>query len=374
MRDVEDRRGAGRGRPRHRNWQPEHIRRAVEDQYSDDDLEAGADDEDDPIDDLPPLPPSPFVVGHLLRKNNRRNNRHRRNDKDNPFLQPPHQQQQQSNFSPSSFQRRQQQQQPQQHQRHPQRNDKYGCHDCRATRKANVRLRNTLHSHLKAATGTLVEWSAEVGVPFGGAADDEMDWQPEPEIRVVIVQQHNDRRRNYYYNNNTGGGFFTNGFPGAAYGGYGGHGGHGAYGGYGDGGLDAAAATWWPEFEMDSLEEQEDGEEPFEVLPEEPYYPMALEPNPFKATTAGSGFANTSGVSPSGTLANQATNPLNSSSGVVPNHSAVSTFGVLAGTTKTPSVRVGRWSRPFAGNQGGLNGHARRTAAPEVPRKSLIRD
>ncbi|KAK8065652.1 hypothetical protein PG997_012399 [Apiospora hydei] len=395
MRDVRGGRDTGRGRPRHRRNGPWKDGR-----QQDDDLESEADDDvdflsdpalpplfaeedDDPVDDLPPVPHNPItrlLRKHQAQQNTSRNNRHRGNSKNNPFLkqQQPHQQQQQSNLNLPSFQRQRQQQQPQYKQkRYPQRsNSKYGCNDCndcRAVRKANVRLRNALHNHLVASAATIVEWSEEVGVPFGGGADDEMDWQPEPEIRVIVVQQQqpDDRRHNYYYYNNTFGNFLPNVFPSTRYGGPGGYRRHGVYGGSGGyerngrggpglssghSGVGAATAPWCQQPGIDSLEEDQGTEDPLEEPPEEPYQSMALEPDPFRETPSGSGFANTSGVSPLGKSANQ----LNSSSGVVANHSAVSSSGILASMiTNVPSIEVGEWSQPNAGNQGGFNGHAR---------------
>ncbi|KAK7967404.1 uncharacterized protein PG986_001681 [Apiospora aurea] len=386
MRDVGGSRDTGRGRPRHRrNWPWKN------DRQQDDDLESEADDDvdflsdpalpplfaeedDDPVDDLPPVPHNPIT--RLLRKhqaqpNIPRNNRHRGNSRNNPFLkQQPHQRQQQSNLNLPSFQRRRQQQQPQhQHQRYPQRSySKYGCNDCndcRAVRKANVRLRNALHNHLVATAATIVEWSEEVGVPFGGAADDEMDWQPEPEIRVIVVQQQqqqqpSDRRHNYYYYSNTFGNFLPHVFPSTRYVGPGGYRRYGVYGGSGGYERNAATAPWHQQLGIDSLEDEDQGaEDPLEEPPEEPYQSMALEPDPFRETPSGSGFANTSGVSPLGKLAHQ----LNSSSGVVANHNAVSSSGVLASMiTNVPSIEVGEWSQPNVGNQGGFNGHARGTS------------
>ncbi|KAK8035024.1 hypothetical protein PG993_010019 [Apiospora rasikravindrae] len=395
MRDIGGNRDTGRGRPHHtRNWQWK------DDWQPDDDLESEVDDnvdflsdpklpplfadeDDDPVDDLPPVPHSSItrlLRKHQVEQNNPRSNRHRGNSKNNPFKQQPHQQQKPTNLNLPPIQRRQQQ-----HQRHPKRsNSKYGCngcYDCRAVRKANVRLRNALHNHLVAAAATLVEWSEDVGVPFGGTADDEMDWQPEPEIRVIVVQQQqqqqqqpDDRRcNNYYY---TVGNHHPNGFPVTRFGRPGerrrhGGGGPGLSSGYS--GVGAAAASWCQQPGVDSLEEEQGAEEPFEEPPEEPYCSMALEPDPFRATPSGSGFANTSGVSPF----NQATtnpDPPNSSSGVVANHSAVSFLGGLVDmVTNAPSIEAGGWSQPNVGNQGGSKGHARGSDLPEVLQKYRVR-
>lgn len=61
------------------------------------------------------------------------------------------------------------------------------CAKCRSVRKANLRLRDQVLQCLERARRLLVAWSAEVGVPLALAADDEMDWQPEPLIRVLLL-------------------------------------------------------------------------------------------------------------------------------------------------------------------------------------------
>ncbi|KAK8046153.1 hypothetical protein PG996_014217 [Apiospora saccharicola] len=364
-----------------------------------------ADLEDDLIDDQPPVlydPLEQIIHHHQQQQSTRRlrNNNNNNQNVRNPFLHQP------SNFNQIPFQQRrqqilqQQQQQQQAHQRHLQHKDQYGCNDCRAVRKANVRLRNALHNQIKAVTATLAEWSKEVGVPFGGEADEEMDWQPEPEIRVVFVPQqqqyHNPRQgdsRSRY--NDAGGELLPTEYPGAPQGrryvGYGEYDGYGAYSGHPAGvqgilpgssvtGGGIPAAPSWHDPEVSSQEGSE--EETVNGQTADPYQhqpqpqPMALEPDPFQAPVApaapvlptrssgsmvvgpdpfqaprrGSGFAVTDGGPPIGMFATQGitTNPSyssssSSSSGVVENLSATSPFSTLAGMTSAPSTGVGNW-------------------------------
>lgn len=373
---------AGRGRTRNRRgkWQDNRrLERLLPE------AEALCTDlEDDFIDDQPPMMYDPLE--QIIKHHQQQNTRNHRNSNNKSTHNPPFQQP--SNFNHTSFQRRQQllqQQQQQTLQRHLQRNDKYGCHDCRTARKANVRLRNALHSHIKSATATLAEWSNEVGVPFGGVADDEMDWQPEPEIRVVFVPQHQqqgDRRRYYntYYHShhNTGGGLSPIeclSAPEGSYVGYGGYDRHEAYAGHAGGGQGMlsddsvtgggiTAAPWWVEPEIASLEGSTKEITP-DVSPEELYHlqqqPMALEPDPFKAPSRGSGFAYNDGVSPLGMLANQSTaNPSFSSSAVVENRSATPPCGTLASITSAP-----HWGFDVSSQQ--------EKTSPEVLRKYRVR-
>ncbi|KAK7935138.1 hypothetical protein PG985_000633 [Apiospora marii] len=419
MQDTWDDRDAGRGRTRNRKgqWQgnrrPELSPREVEELY--------ADLEDDLIDDQPAVMYDPLeqIIKHHQQQNTRRQRNNNSTNVHSPLFQQP------SNFNHTPFQQRRQQllHQPQQKkqvlQRHVQRKDQHDCHDCRTARKANVRLRNALHSHIKAATATLAEWSTEVGVPFGGVADDEMDWQPEPEIRVVFVPQHQqyqqqgDSRR--YYNDhyhhhrhyNKGGGlsaFEYSSAPGTRYVGYGGYGGYGAHAGHAGGsqGMSPSSnsitdgsiptAPWWLESEIASLEESTEETAPPNESPEELYHhqqqlmalepdpfkapaaatapptrsygSMVLEPDPFKAPMRGSGFAaNAGGASPLGMLANQSTanSSASSSSGVVEIHSATPPpCGTLAGMNSAPSTEVDEWEQ-------------REKTSPEVLRKYRAR-
>ncbi|KAK8136940.1 hypothetical protein PG984_004880 [Apiospora sp. TS-2023a] len=399
MQDAWNGRDGGRGRNLNRRGQWQDNRRP--EQIPPDEVEElYADLEDDLIDDQPPVlydPLEQIIHQHQQQQNTRfrRNNNNNQNVR-NPFLQQP------SNFNQTPFQQRRQQilqqQQQQAHQRHLQRKDQYGCNDCRAVRKANVRLRNALHNQIKAVTATLAEWSKEVGVPFGGEADDEMDWQPEPEIRVVFVPQqqqyrnpHQGDSRSHY--NNAGGGLLPTEYPGAPQGrryvGYGEYGGYRAYSGHPGGvqgmlpgnsvtGIGIPTAPSWHDPEVSSLEGSE--EETVNGQPAEQYQhqpqpqPMALEPDPFQAPAApaapiptrssgsmvvgpdpfqaprrGSGFSVTDGGPPIGMLANQGTttNPSysssSSSSSVVENLSTTSPFGTLAGMTSAPLARVGDW-------------------------------
>ncbi|CAJ2508106.1 Uu.00g092920.m01.CDS01 [Anthostomella pinea] len=56
------------------------------------------------------------------------------------------------------------------------------CTECRDVRQSNLALRDWLARTLRAR---ITRWSDEVGVGFGAA--DEMDWQPEPVVRVLIL-------------------------------------------------------------------------------------------------------------------------------------------------------------------------------------------
>ncbi|KAK8031710.1 hypothetical protein PG990_001444 [Apiospora arundinis] len=290
----------GRGDGRKRRWnnrQSKGFSPQVEEQYINDEeivldpefspLFPG--EEDDPVDDLPLMPPLLQNTVEASRRQQQQQQSSRGNHKKNPFLQPA------LNHSPVH------RQQHQQHQRQLQRiNRQRSCEDCRAVRKANVRLRNVVHNHLSAAATTLVEWSAEVGVPFGGVADDEMDWQPEPEIRVVLLQQQQQQqqqqqteRRNSYFNNNnmynryhnsTIGGSHPSKFPVTSTSKVRRHRSNSGSG-----------FTWWREWPIEPLEEEEGEEDFLEISPEEP---MAVGPDPFRVSPIpGSGFTNYSGVS-----------------------------------------------------------------------------
>ncbi|KAI1746353.1 hypothetical protein F4680DRAFT_463547 [Xylaria scruposa] len=59
------------------------------------------------------------------------------------------------------------------------------CTECSTVRRANLRLRDWLSSAIQHASSVLDTWSDEVGVGRGSA--DEMDWQPEPVVRVLIL-------------------------------------------------------------------------------------------------------------------------------------------------------------------------------------------
>ncbi|KAI1436035.1 hypothetical protein GGR50DRAFT_265720 [Xylaria sp. CBS 124048] len=59
------------------------------------------------------------------------------------------------------------------------------CTECSAVRRANLSLRDWLQCTLSRTNDVVESWSDEVGVARGAA--DEMDWQPEPVVRVVIL-------------------------------------------------------------------------------------------------------------------------------------------------------------------------------------------
>ncbi|KAI1126779.1 hypothetical protein F5Y10DRAFT_204629 [Nemania abortiva] len=59
------------------------------------------------------------------------------------------------------------------------------CTECSTVRRANITLRDWCTSALSRASEVLDSWSNEVGVSRGSG--DEMDWQPEPVIRVLIL-------------------------------------------------------------------------------------------------------------------------------------------------------------------------------------------
>ncbi|KAI0377451.1 hypothetical protein F5Y04DRAFT_291796 [Hypomontagnella monticulosa] len=61
------------------------------------------------------------------------------------------------------------------------------CTECSASRRANLRFRNWAARALQACGERVAAWADEVGVGFGCA--DEMDWQPEPVIRVLLLAQ-----------------------------------------------------------------------------------------------------------------------------------------------------------------------------------------
>ncbi|GAW16814.1 hypothetical protein ANO14919_062530 [Xylariales sp. No.14919] len=59
------------------------------------------------------------------------------------------------------------------------------CLECSAVRRANLILRDLFSAALTRASGALDSWGDEVGVSRGSG--DEMDWQPEPVVRVLIL-------------------------------------------------------------------------------------------------------------------------------------------------------------------------------------------
>lgn len=59
------------------------------------------------------------------------------------------------------------------------------CTECSAVRRANIKLRDWCASALACAFEVLDGWSDEVDVSRGSG--DEMDWQPEPVVRVLIL-------------------------------------------------------------------------------------------------------------------------------------------------------------------------------------------
>lgn len=59
------------------------------------------------------------------------------------------------------------------------------CTECSTVRRANLTLRDWFSSGIVHASDVLDSWSDEVGVGRGSA--DEMDWQPEPVVRVLIL-------------------------------------------------------------------------------------------------------------------------------------------------------------------------------------------
>ncbi|KAI0969880.1 hypothetical protein F4678DRAFT_463213 [Xylaria arbuscula] len=59
------------------------------------------------------------------------------------------------------------------------------CTECSSVRRANLRLRDWVAAGISRASEVLDSWSDEVGVSRGSG--DEMDWQPEPVVRVLIV-------------------------------------------------------------------------------------------------------------------------------------------------------------------------------------------
>ncbi|ORY71780.1 uncharacterized protein BCR38DRAFT_470656 [Pseudomassariella vexata] len=70
------------------------------------------------------------------------------------------------------------------------------CKDCRQIRKTNLKSRDDIFRTLQSIWSGLVQWSNDVGVPFG-IAEDEMDWQPEPITLVLVVDRERDRLREY---------------------------------------------------------------------------------------------------------------------------------------------------------------------------------
>ncbi|KAI1319182.1 hypothetical protein F5Y16DRAFT_104010 [Xylariaceae sp. FL0255] len=59
------------------------------------------------------------------------------------------------------------------------------CVECSTVRRANLMLRDWLDKALIAAADVIAGWSDEVGVSTGSG--DEMDWQPEPVTRIVMI-------------------------------------------------------------------------------------------------------------------------------------------------------------------------------------------
>lgn len=59
------------------------------------------------------------------------------------------------------------------------------CTECSAVRRANLRFRNLVARALKRCSEHFVAWAEEAGVGFGTC--DEMDWQPEPVTRVLLL-------------------------------------------------------------------------------------------------------------------------------------------------------------------------------------------
>ncbi|KAI0157333.1 hypothetical protein GGR57DRAFT_510892 [Xylariaceae sp. FL1272] len=68
---------------------------------------------------------------------------------------------------------------------HPQRNLRT-CTECSATRRANLTLRDWLSQSYLNTANVITSWSEEVGV--GAESADEMDWQPEPVVRVLVLR------------------------------------------------------------------------------------------------------------------------------------------------------------------------------------------
>ncbi|KAI1423732.1 hypothetical protein F5Y12DRAFT_715997 [Xylaria sp. FL1777] len=59
------------------------------------------------------------------------------------------------------------------------------CTECSTVRRANLTLRDWMAAGIARASEVLDSWSDEVGVGWG--CGDEMDWQPEPVVRVLLV-------------------------------------------------------------------------------------------------------------------------------------------------------------------------------------------
>ncbi|KAI2609290.1 hypothetical protein GGR54DRAFT_643606 [Hypoxylon sp. NC1633] len=59
------------------------------------------------------------------------------------------------------------------------------CIECRDVRRANLRFRNWAARALQRCSERFVAWADEAGVAFG--TGDEMDWQPEPVTRVLLL-------------------------------------------------------------------------------------------------------------------------------------------------------------------------------------------
>ncbi|KAI1414283.1 hypothetical protein F5Y13DRAFT_19299 [Hypoxylon sp. FL1857] len=59
------------------------------------------------------------------------------------------------------------------------------CIECSGVRRANLRFRNWAHAALQQCGERFAAWAEDAGVGFAGP--DEMDWQPEPVIRVLLV-------------------------------------------------------------------------------------------------------------------------------------------------------------------------------------------
>ncbi|KAI0117046.1 hypothetical protein F4814DRAFT_272388 [Daldinia grandis] len=59
------------------------------------------------------------------------------------------------------------------------------CTECSSVRRANLRFRNWAVRALNRCNERFAAWASDVGVGFG--TGDEMDWQPEPVVRVLLV-------------------------------------------------------------------------------------------------------------------------------------------------------------------------------------------
>ncbi|KAI1822861.1 hypothetical protein F4861DRAFT_550294 [Xylaria intraflava] len=112
------------------------------------------------------------------------------------------------------------------------------CTECSAVRRANLALRDWLLAATAHATQIIDGWSDEVGVGRGSA--DEMDWQPEPVIRVLILTARADAEGGFRWEQGQQGCF--GGFTGDAFGAGGSRGSQGDWAGYRNEGI----ACGWP--------------------------------------------------------------------------------------------------------------------------------